>query len=102
MVAFIGCSGVLTNQFPYEAAIIRKDLLPQTLRQYKAQASEAEESTISTSGRSEDLLPWWFPPTYDLATEVQFFIKHYRQARVCTCSQRCTLMYAQDHCNIKE
>ena len=37
------CSSVLVNQFPYEAALIRKDLLPQTLRQYQAQLREAEE-----------------------------------------------------------
>ena len=74
------------NQFPYEAAIIRKDLLPQTLRQYRAQSGQAEESAVSTSGRPEDVFPSWYPPTYDLATEVQFFIKHFRQARDCTCS----------------
>ncbi|CAK0782888.1 hypothetical protein CVIRNUC_006083 [Coccomyxa viridis] len=72
-------SGVLVNQFPYEAAIIRKDLLPQTLRQYRAQSGEADESTVCTSGRSEDVVPSWYPPTYDLATEVQFFVKHFRQ-----------------------
>ena len=84
MVAYFACSGVLVNQFPYEAAIIRMDLLPQTLRQYRAQSGEADESTVSTSGRCEDVVPPWYPPTYDLATEVQFFVKAFRQVRTCT------------------
>lgn len=69
------------NQFPYEAALIRKDLLPQTLRQYQAQLREAEERPDScpAEGRSEDWFPEWYPATYDLATEVQFFVKHFRE-----------------------
>jgi hypothetical protein len=30
------CSHVLVNQFPYEACLIRKDLLPTTLRRLQS------------------------------------------------------------------
>ena len=77
------CSGVLVKQIPYEAALIRNDLLPQTLSQYQAQLREAEERPDSSpaEGRSEEWFPDWYPATYDLATEVQFFVKHFREVR---------------------
>jgi len=48
------------NQFPFEAALVRKDLLPQTLRAHWARARPASNTALH---------PPWFPPAYDLATE---------------------------------
>eukprot|EP00884_Botryococcus_braunii_P010241 jgi/Botrbrau1/19218/Bobra.0077s0118.1 len=135
----------MINQFPYEGCIIRKDLLPQTLRQLcsvqkarrgagvpepdqatplgsstaaaeepggppdqaqtpagpspatdgeaSAQREDGRETDQATlagfvdprkwrsedaGGTSGDQVPHWFPAAYDLATEVQHFIKDFK------------------------
>ncbi|KAK9904252.1 hypothetical protein WJX75_007747 [Coccomyxa subellipsoidea] len=69
----------LVNQFPYEASIIRKDLLPQTLRRFNAAELEPDAQAAAASDSRADFFPSWFPATYDLATEPQFFLQDYRQ-----------------------
>lgn len=73
------------SQFPYEGAIVRKDLLPQTARRLLRAGDGAVEGCASAEAAgepSEGGLPmWhpdWLPATYDLATEVQFFLEDYR------------------------
>ena len=75
------CSNQLVNQFPYEASIIRKDLLPQTLRRFNAAELEPDAQAAAASDSRADFFPSWFPATYDLATEPQFFLQDYRQVR---------------------
>jgi hypothetical protein len=92
----------MINQFPYEACIIRKDLLPQTLRHFKsvadAETDLARPSDIGSGDSSRPtwcpcdhgitgsrLVPYWFPPAYDLASEVQHFITDYREV----CNSHC-------------
>jgi hypothetical protein len=72
-------SDQLVNQFPYEACLIRKDLLQQTLRRHHAEAVEADAQAASLSGRPSDFFPSWYPATYDLATEVQYFLEDHRR-----------------------
>ena len=79
------CSGQLVSQFPYEGAIVRKDLLPQTARlllRFGDDSAEGCASAEATGEPSDGGVPvWhpdWLPATYDLATEVQFFLKDYR------------------------
>ena len=80
-------SGQLVNQFPYEGAIVRKDLLPQTARWMLragevTAAAEGQACSEDTEETLEGGVPlWhpnWLPATYDLATEVQFFLTDYR------------------------
>lgn len=68
-------SNQLVNQFPFEACLIRKDLLPQTLRRFHAAASDADPQAAAPSGSPSDSFPSWFPATYDLATEPHFFLQ---------------------------
>jgi hypothetical protein len=49
--------GLWVNQFPFEACLVRKDLLPQTCR------------AAAAAG-----WPPWAPPSYDLATEAAAFL----------------------------
>ena len=88
-------SGQLVNQFPYEAAIVRKDLLPQTARRLlrvhdsaAGQADDAAEGKASSDGNVSEWHPWWLPATYDLATEVHFFLKDYQLVRPSSALQR--------------
>ncbi len=74
MDLFAAHSKALINQFPYEAAIIRKDMLPQTLRQYWAR-----EKLKMNPDSGTGILPPWYPATYDLATEVQWFSKAFQE-----------------------
>ena len=59
------------NQFPYEAALIRKDLLPQTLRAHWAQTK---------GGGSAPNHPPFFPAAYDLATEAAWALAEHAAA----------------------
>ncbi|KAK9845422.1 hypothetical protein WJX81_006115 [Elliptochloris bilobata] len=71
-------SHVLVNQFLYEACLVRKDLLPQTLR--RLQSAFADSGASEAGSRdSAKWFPAWFPAAYDLATEVQFFLKDFSQ-----------------------
>lgn len=67
------------NQFPYEACIIRKDLLPQILRRFHAEAISADAQAAAPSGQADDWVPSFYPATYDLVTEVQFFLQDYKE-----------------------
>ena len=74
------------NQFPYEGAMVRKDLLPQTARRLLRTCSSVAEDSDDPAedcrwGSVSTWHPWWLPATYDLATEVQFFLKDYREVR---------------------
>lgn len=69
----------LVNQFPFEACLIRKDLLPQTLRRFHAAAMDADAQAAPCGDLSADFVPSWFPTTYDLATEVHFFLQDYKK-----------------------
>lgn len=77
------CSGQLVNQFPYEACIIRKDLLPATLRRLHAAAREADpqQEAPPRDAAPASWHPPWFPPAYDLATEVQYFLRDHAEVR---------------------
>ncbi|KAK9829423.1 hypothetical protein WJX72_005759 [[Myrmecia] bisecta] len=66
----------LVNQFPYGGCIIRKDLLPQTLRRLQSTLNLAE---TPADGGPASWHPAWFPPTYDLATEVHHFLADFNQ-----------------------
>lgn len=97
----------MVNRFPYEGGIVRKDLLPQTARSLvrsgtcngsgpsvrnrsscgndpdseRVTAAHARADPDSNADRFRDPSTWhpaWLPATYDLATEVQFFLKDYR------------------------
>eukprot|EP00891_Asterochloris_glomerata_P003636 jgi/Astpho2/3636/Aster-x0173 len=70
------------NQFPYEGCMIAKDLLPQTLRRLHSHQQAAQGPAEASDGAScQHWHPAWFPATYDLATEVQYFIKDYAEVR---------------------
>ena len=77
------CSGQLVNQFPYEACIIRKDLLPATLRRLHAAEREADpqQEAMPQDAAPASWHPQWFPPAFDLATEVQYFLRDYAEVR---------------------
>ena len=77
------CSGQLVNQFPYEACIIRKDLLPATLRRLHAAEREADpqREAAPQDAPAASWHPQWFPPAFDLATEVQYFLRDYAEVR---------------------
>ena len=84
MVLLMPCSGQLVNQFPYEGAIVRKDLLPQTARRLlRLRDGTAEDAADPTEAFAESPAsgrhPWWLPATYDLATEVHFFLEDYHK-----------------------
>lgn len=73
------------SQFPYEGAIVRKDLLPQTARRVLRANNGAAKGCASAEAADEPpeggvhvWHPDWLPATYDLATEVQFFLEDYR------------------------
>ena len=72
-------SNQLVNQFPFEACLIRKDLLPQTLRRLHAAAMDADAQAAPSGDLSADFVPPGFPATYDLATEVHFFLQDYKK-----------------------
>lgn len=65
----------MVNQFPYEGCIVRKDLLPQTARRLLSSCRDAESSG------SGSWHPEWLPATYDLSTEIQFFLEDYKVVR---------------------
>ncbi|BDA45757.1 Tubulin-tyrosine ligase-like protein 12 [Coccomyxa sp. Obi] len=69
----------LVNQFPFEACLIRKDLLPQSLRRFHAAAMDVGAQAAPSGDLSADIVPSWFPTTYDLATEVHFFLQDYKK-----------------------
>ena len=60
------------NQFPFEAALIRKDLLPQTLRAHWARVRPAGDTSMHH--------PPFFPPAFDLATEAAWCLKEHADA----------------------
>ena len=78
----------LVNVFPYEGAVVRKDLLPQTAR-WLLRAGDGSAEGGAGDGEAEEPSeggipawhPAWLPATYDLATEVQFFLQDYRAVR---------------------
>ena len=79
------------SQFPYEGAIVRKDLLPQTARRLLHAGNGTTDSRAGAEAadeHSEGGVPaWhpdWLPATYDLATEVHFFLADYRAVRALT------------------
>jgi hypothetical protein len=59
----------------------------QTLRRYHARLKGAEERPDSSPAerRPEEWLPDRYPTTYDLATEVMFFVEHF-------CAVRCAYL----------
>lgn len=62
--------------------MIAKDLLPQTLRRLHSHQQAAQGPAEASDGAScQHWHPAWFPATYDLATEVQYFIKDYAEVR---------------------
>ncbi len=75
------CSKQRVNQFPFEACLIRKDLLPQTLRRFHAATTDDDAQAAPSGDLSADFVPSWFPATYDLATEVHFFLQGYKKVR---------------------
>ena len=98
------CRSQLISQFPYEACIIRKDLLPQTARRCTSPStagttleSPTEQSSKLAAQRKGqeggpsvrgpvpgDPATWhpcWFPACYDLATEAHHFLLDYQQVR---------------------
>lgn len=52
------------NQFPFEGALVRKDLLPQTAR----------AAAAATTAHGPHAFPPWSPPCYDLRTEAHHFL----------------------------
>jgi hypothetical protein len=68
-------------QFPYESALIRKDLLPLTVRQY----------CRDTDGN----LPYWWLPCFDLSTEFHLFAEEHRKRFQAGLSNRWILKPAQ-------
>ena len=78
----IACRHQYVNQFPYEGCMIAKDLLPQTLRRLHSHQQAAQGHAEASNGTScQHWHPAWFPATYDLATEVQYFIRDYAEVR---------------------
>ena len=78
MKLFVHCRHQVVNQFPYEGCIVRKDLLPQTARRRLRSYLDASQAppTLSASWH-----PAWLPATYDLSTEIQFFLEDYARVR---------------------
>ena len=87
----------LSNQFPFEGALVRKDLLPSTARS-ALPCSSGDESGGGENGGGESgkappaenaaaaavvcwppspdgLHPPWFPPTFDLSTELHYLLR---------------------------
>ena len=86
------CRHQYVNQFPYEGCMIAKDLLPQTLRRMHSHQQAAQgRAEASNSASCQHWHPAWFPATYDLATEVQYFIKDYAEVRT-ECLEVCEKM----------
>jgi hypothetical protein len=56
------------NQFPYESALIRKDILPLTVREYSFSQSNNDGLL-----NYENSIPSWWLPCYDLSTEFHLF-----------------------------
>ena len=58
---------------------------PQRLQRLTCTGERAWQNLVDLaggeSGSAEAWLPSWFPAAYDLVTEVQFFLKDFRQAR---------------------
>ena len=80
--AYTACRHQHVNQFSYEGCMIAKDLLPQTLRRLHSHQQAAQGLAEASDGAScQHWHPAWFPATYDLTTEVQYFIKDYAEVR---------------------
>lgn len=77
----------LCNQFPFEGALVRKDLLPSTARsafssRCSGESSDCGENAAAAAAAvcwpaSPDggLHPPWFPPAYDLSTELHYLLR---------------------------
>ena len=62
----------MISQYPYEGCIVRKDLMPATLRRLSPAAAAAGGASGPASWHPPSL-----PATYDLATEPHFFLADY-------------------------
>ena len=74
----------LCNQFPFEGALVRKDMLPSTARGALSSrrcygGSEGDEKiggeTVFWPPSSDGLHPPWLPPTFDLSTELHYLLQ---------------------------
>lgn len=63
----------LVSQYPYEGGLVRKDLLPQTVRRGCFKAKDEKNGKDRRSWVS----PRWWNPTFDLTTESHFFLEEF-------------------------
>ena len=65
-------------QFPFEGGIVRKDLLPLTVRKFCYRNNRSNYSNSEHEGK-ENVPPYWWLPCYDLSTEFHSFAWEYER-----------------------
>ena len=78
----------IVSQFPFEGGLVRKDLLPQTVRRAcyqkkrgihicKDNREAGRSQTLADNDLNDWIGPSWWNPTFDLATEAHYFLREF-------------------------